>query len=552
MYEPKEDLDFANFDFEQPAAPKAKPSLPLERMRPKKVLISNGAPKDENDFTCLRSNAFGHVFSRVAEDEETLEIAFRDASVHEEIVMENNANRFLFADLNNRLLALGSKKNEKGASELYVRHIAAWDRDCALWTSTMPAGEQITSVAVGDDFVVATTDHRNARVFSATGVLRFVFTFEGPLRSLIASGDRFVIVRATGGLVVSDTGDDTEHRYCADVYKTAVLSSTPVRKETSVPLAVTPGSEITWVFLTPNAQLCTMDDVFVVRYLTPGGIWCPIFSGADLLKAADRDAIWPLSVSERPTPTIRYLYCKGRSTPHFDRVEVPLSAAWSLPVDTSTEKGQLEHELVLNELLLSLARMQHASGLPSDLGALLPEHSKQLIKYFALCCKKERDTRALDLAHISTNTQNLQLMMNYASKLSRGLLSNKATRRRPTAQLEYEQTATSFSQTVVAQPQKTVQIQKRKVMAAISTLTTVGRLNATAEEPLTPLRPMNDTMLSEDASIGMLPEDSPASSRLLSKENTPNNRKRSLVQDASAGPSKHSRNTNDDFFDSLM
>ncbi|KAI6227239.1 Mcl1-mid domain-containing protein [Aphelenchoides besseyi] len=556
MYEPKLELDFETLDKIQ--AVKTKPSLPLERMRSQKILIPGSVPEDDNDFSCLRWNAFGHVFSRTIESDNNLEIAFRDASIHEEIVMENNANRYIFADLNNNLLALASKKNDKGVSELYVRHIGSWDRDCALWTITMQNDERITSVAVGSDFVVISSDLRNIRVYTATGIFRFVFTIEGPIRSLVAGSNYFAIIRATGGLVVADTGDECEHRYCADVYKASVLTTCPVVKEKTVPLAVTPGSEITWASVTSNGHLCTMDDVFIVRYLTPNGLWIPVFNGADVLKAAERDSIWPISLTEKPTPTFRYLYCKGRSTPNFNRVEVPLSESWRLPIETNTnEKSTLEHELVMNELLLSLSKSQPGGEVSNDLNALLQEHSKTLVKFFALCCKKERDTRAFELAHMSTNTQNLQLMCNYAAKQKHVLLSNKITTlgqersedlySRPA---HSEQTSASYpSRTVSVQSsQKRIQLQKRKVVSSLE----ISSQSEMVEDSLLSNfnRPLSYSM---NDTVGSLVNVTPSDSQLGTKENTPVNRKRVLESDSSQkSAAKQRKDGNGDFFDSLI
>lgn len=43
----------------------------------------------------------------------------------------------------------------------------------------MPSDESIEGVAVGNEFVVVSTNMRDVRLYTASGIFRFIFTAEG-------------------------------------------------------------------------------------------------------------------------------------------------------------------------------------------------------------------------------------------------------------------------------------------------------------------------------------------------------------------------------------
>lgn len=75
-----------------------------------------------------------------------------------------------------------------------------------------------------------------------------------------------------------------------------------------------------------------MDDHLVVRYLTPDNLWIPVFMGADILKDGETDSIWPISLTDRNQPKFRYIYCRRRTKPDFEKIEVPETEEWNIPI----------------------------------------------------------------------------------------------------------------------------------------------------------------------------------------------------------------------------
>lgn len=117
--------------------------------------------------------------------------------------------------------------------------------------------------------------------------------------------------------------------YRVDVYGNDVIDFTQ-----TVPLALSPESELQWVSFSNWGHLITMDTLFVVRLMAKENIWTPVFSGADHLKDAE-DSIWPVSLStDSSGPVFRYIYLKNRSKPSFKKTELVTSTPLSTPVES--------------------------------------------------------------------------------------------------------------------------------------------------------------------------------------------------------------------------
>ncbi|KAI6191510.1 Mcl1-mid domain-containing protein [Aphelenchoides bicaudatus] len=497
--------------------PDQPPSVLIEKVQVREVLVP-GQAKESNDFSCLKWNAFGYVFDRVIDGERSIEVKFHDASLHEVIGMDNQTTRYVFADLNNSLLALASQKNDKKESELYVRQVSSWDRDNCVWSVTMPSEETIEAITVGQNFVVSYSDLRFVRVYSATGLLRFIFSATGPLRSIVASGNSLCLVRDSGGLIIEHPEANFERRYIVDLYKVSPLSSNVLtiwQKGVSLPLS--PESDLSWVSFTPAGNLCTMDDLFVVRYLAPNDFWVPVFMGADVLKNANDHAIWPISLSERPVTKFRYIYCRGRSKPNFEKTELPITVEWSVPVENKeSEKGKFEHELILNDLMQTISRAPQSGFSTLDQQILAKEHSKAIMLLFGLCCKKARDSRALEVANM-TSQQNLALLQSFSAKSKRNLLTSKIEAL--FSERSSQNTSSSLPVNIptpalknVQQVERRVQLQQKRTLGNVtSKLIGPASLNISSSAPLnesliTPVRletPLPDISNTQDSLISL-------------------------------------------------
>jgi hypothetical protein len=101
----------------------------------------------------------------------------------------------------------------------------------------------------------------------------------------------------------------------------------------SLALALSPEADLNWISFTPSGRLCSMDSLFVVRYLGPDSLWIPVFVGAEILKDAADDLIWPISLTECDQAKFRYIYCRGRTKPKFEKIEAIKTAKWNIPVE---------------------------------------------------------------------------------------------------------------------------------------------------------------------------------------------------------------------------
>lgn len=72
--------------------------------------------------------------------------------------------------------------NLKLYSRLWVRHIDSWDADSREWIVPMPSAEDVDFLSVGADYVAVFTTSRFLRIFTASGVQRFVTSLSGELK----------------------------------------------------------------------------------------------------------------------------------------------------------------------------------------------------------------------------------------------------------------------------------------------------------------------------------------------------------------------------------
>ncbi|KAF7637747.1 Mcl1_mid domain-containing protein [Meloidogyne graminicola] len=381
---------------------------------------------------CLKAwNSFGIIKSFNGNDEESsIEINFHDSNVHHEIIIENKNSKYIFGSISAHLIALASKKNSDGESVLFVNNVTCWDHDARQWIQTTDEGEQIEGLCIGGSFIAIATNLRFLRIFTPSGTQRFVFSIPGHFHTLCAQENKLAVAYATGAVLVV-TDDDYEHQLAINVYNVNSLSGECAPcLEYTVPLAISLYSKLHWLQFSNYCNLISMDDECNFRiYLHSKGVWIPILLGIDLLKNPDDDFIWPISLSEFPNPYLRYFYCHNSKYPPINKSSLPTTTVpFKIPViNPKSEKGKLEAELLSIELQRfvyqenSLIRPE----LLKEVEKLTNNYIANLMKLFSISCKMNRENRAVEIAHRSINSKNVQGLCNYASKIQRSTLSEK-------------------------------------------------------------------------------------------------------------------------------
>ncbi|KAI1729560.1 minichromosome loss protein, mcl1, middle region domain-containing protein [Ditylenchus destructor] len=404
------------------------PCITVRGMKTRSCFLSGSTPGHESE-RYLMWNTFGHIRSFTSKDDSAIEVIFHDATVHPEINIDNSTTNYTMGDLNTTLVALASKRSSQRESELTVYHITAWDADSRNWSVQMTEKETIDCLTVGGDFVVLFTSLRFLRIFSAAGTQRVITCVPGPIITMNAFDTLLALIRPTGGVFVSSK-DDYEHQAYADIYSVKVLSSTcSIHLRQSLPIALSPHSQLEWISFSNLGRLVSMDSDFTVRlYSTSEGFWIPIFLGMDVLKEESDDSVWPISVIETPTAQFRYAYCKRLKYPLPSKNIVPVTAPWCIPmVNQESDRSKLECQLLINEIVQSAVRStdECVSNANVEIGQLEKNYLNSLVKLFALSCKAGKECRAAEFAHLTSNSNGIQVLCTYAAKSQRPNLSEK-------------------------------------------------------------------------------------------------------------------------------
>ncbi|KAF8382122.1 ctf-4 [Pristionchus pacificus] len=382
----------------------------------------------------IKWNGFGTIRVLESEDgESSLEIRFHDSSVHSEMLLSNTDINYSMGDVNDTVVALATKL--KGASKhLYVKLLNSWDSNDDHWEIQLTKGELPDDVVVSSEFVALLCENRNIRVFTHAGSQRHVITHPTPILTLSSFSDRLAVVSIGGGPIFFSHKDETNYEFplVLNEYRLSALSqwwscsamSGPSSSIRDQPLALSKGTELTWIGYTNRGRIVAQGSDSIIRLLVSPpyspSFWTPIFDGSDTLTSPS-DFIWPVSVVEKPVSQLRYVYCRGVKYPMATLKLNPIIANWSIPLCNKTsDKSCLEEELFLNELAMSAANETEIKDLSSN-------HLKTIIKLFSLAIKGDRESRAVEMANLTSSSKGVQLLVNWAAKQRRNALVEKVS-----------------------------------------------------------------------------------------------------------------------------
>uniref|UniRef100_F1KT72 WD repeat and HMG-box DNA-binding protein 1 n=1 Tax=Ascaris suum TaxID=6253 RepID=F1KT72_ASCSU len=371
----------------------------------------------------LKWNQFGMITSFSTTEENTIEVRWHDASVHSEMIIDNNTNRYSIADLSNELVVLASQADTDSVSELRVHCINAWDIGSREWTVQMPSEESIENVVIGGCFVAVATNLRFIRVFSHAGTQTIILSHPGPILTMCAAGKRLTTVAVNSGYFFED--DKPQFNMNANTYE--LMAGTWFKRESilcSTPLALSRNTTLEWIGYSKGGILCTMDSSYCVRLLMANGVWVPIHRFSSSLKSVS-DHVFLIGVVEHPHAELRYVYCKGIRYPPVASRLVPLVAPWNIPFcNAESEKSQLETKLLQSELLRCAFEGNPDNGV-ANIQELCSAYAKDIMRLFALACKADRECRAAELALYAPSAHLIQSMCNFAAKTRHSLLVEK-------------------------------------------------------------------------------------------------------------------------------
>ncbi|XP_069986368.1 WD repeat and HMG-box DNA-binding protein 1 [Penaeus vannamei] len=374
------------------------------------------SPEHLNDRYMLWNNV-GIVRQYSSEDENSIDVEFHDTSVHHALHLNNNSGHSMAA-LSTQALALACEAQDDQPSKLAVQHFSAWGGS-KEWHVDMPSEEEILALCIGVGWLAVATDRRNLRIFSTSGIQRDVLSIPGPVVCLAAFEEQLMVVFHSGMGVSGD-------QHMAAIVLSVNGNKHPV--PLSCPLPLSPRSYLAWAGFTDEGTPAVMDSAGIIRmmHFKYGYNWTVILNTKNHTKGKS-DNYFMLGVSETQG-NVRCILCKGgRYPPVLPKPHVSIISIQVPLCELETEKGGLEEKTLRSGLLLnSLERLGRQGYDIEDSKNEADKILKEaMIKLFALACRTERESRALEVCQLMPSYHTVQLAIKYAGKLHRLQLADK-------------------------------------------------------------------------------------------------------------------------------
>lgn len=152
-------------------------------------------------FLCM--NLIGSITSRADDGYNAIEITFSDSSQRRPVRMADNYD-FGVASLGSCGALFGSQtdsddniRHKTNISTLFFKPFDSWAHN-SEWSMSLPEGDSVETVAVGDHWCAATTSSGYLRCFRSSGLQLTPLMTPGPVVTLAASGSSLVVVYHKG------------------------------------------------------------------------------------------------------------------------------------------------------------------------------------------------------------------------------------------------------------------------------------------------------------------------------------------------------------------
>ncbi|KAI8982465.1 hypothetical protein BDF20DRAFT_867118 [Mycotypha africana] len=290
----------------------------------------------------------------------------------------------------------GQEKVQEINSIIYFRpHRLGSEKD---WTHHMLPDENVTCIAINNSSVIAATSLGHVRIFSISGVQRFIFTLQNVV-TMAAMADL--------ALVVYTPGPSYNQQQNLQYILLNTDTNEVLQKDT---VQMTTDNEIVWVGFSETVQAVTYDTAGVLRILHNQrrpfqGRWIPVFDRKLYMRSHQKqsETYWPVGVLR---DRFMCVILRGQTTyPFFPRPpvkELPLQ----LPLlDMANETGQLEEQILKTEVRARHERDEaEATQTEGDYLEIFRDAEIEIdiavLKLINIACKAERISKAENLTYI--------------------------------------------------------------------------------------------------------------------------------------------------------
>ncbi|KAI5852302.1 WD40-repeat-containing domain protein [Tricharina praecox] len=384
-------------------------------------------------YLCL--NMVGFVWTVDQDTHNTVTVEFHDRESFRDV---HFTDQFLYdkACLNETggLFSCQPQAESGSPAMLYYRPHESW-ANRGDWRTSLPDGEEITSIALSDNYIVACTNTGYVRVFTLFGIPFRIYRQKHTPVVTCASYRDYVLILGNGAV---GADGKTQLTYTLEnIARDETLQSNDV-------VALPPGGELKSVFFSENGDPAIYDSdgvLLVLQHWREVGQarWTPLLDTRTLERLAGgrrEEKYWPVAVAQDKFHCI--ILKGGEQYPYFPRpllsefdFKIPLVGK---PAETAAEpKGTdvLEETYVRNSILLSLQRdSATARTLSAEERMEIVDREngidRALLQLLMIACKEEdQGAKALEICGLFRQKRTLDMAVKVAIKYDRSVLAGK-------------------------------------------------------------------------------------------------------------------------------
>ncbi|XP_019189746.1 PREDICTED: WD repeat and HMG-box DNA-binding protein 1 [Ipomoea nil] len=346
-------------------------------------------------FLCY--SMLGSITTMEHEGYSHIEIDFHDTSSGPRVPAMTDYFGFTMSALNENGCAFANPcKGEKNMSTLMYRPFSSWANN-SEWSMRFEE-EEVRAVALGNAWVAAITSLNFLRIFSDSGLQRYILSLDGPVVTAAGFKDELAVVTHASPSLPSNE----------QVLEFRVFNIRNGTQPLRGRLPLTPGSSLTWFGFSEEGHLSSSDSKGVLRVFINqfGGNWLPLFSESKLKKPEEKYWVVGLNASK-----LFCVVCKSPdSFPQATPKPVLTLLDLSFPLASSDLGAEnLENEFILNNMHLcrvqkaieeKIAVGQDSTLLDDEAFNLETALDRCILRLIASCCNGDKLERATELVKL--------------------------------------------------------------------------------------------------------------------------------------------------------
>ncbi|KAL7270941.1 DNA polymerase alpha accessory factor Mcl1 [Rhizina undulata] len=400
--------------------------------------------KGNRRYLCL--NLIGFVWTVDQETHHTVTVEFYDRDAYRDF---HFTDPFLYdkACLNENGTLFSSQPGNGNPAMLYYRPHETWTTRTD-WRTSLPEGEEITSIALSESYIVVCTSNGFVRVFTLYGIPFRVFRQKHVPAVTCASWRDYILIVGNGP--VGANGKTTLTYSIENVKRDETLQCNDT-------VALPPKGSLHSVFFSDNGDPVIYDSdgvlLVLVHWRQAGQAkWVPLLDTKKLERLASgrkEESYWPVAVAQNMFHCI--ILKGGEKYPYFPRpllsefdFKVPLSSKPNAenPASATPDAGILEETYVRESVLATLQEDLAGNATISgndrlEMARRENNIDKTLIQLLMLECKDEnRGAKALELCGLFRQKRSLDMAVKVAVKYNRTVLAQKIGELRDRMEME--------------------------------------------------------------------------------------------------------------------